>query len=74
MKKDTAFKIIAYLSLAGSFFAGYLSFTEIFPESAALCPSGACSQQIAGLPVCVYGLAMFIIIMIISIAGLASRK
>ncbi|MEM4271789.1 MAG: hypothetical protein QXD13_01735 [Candidatus Pacearchaeota archaeon] len=70
-KKQTALKVILIIALAGVLFSGYLSYVEM---SAAVCVAGKCGMQIAGLPVCVYGLAMYLAVFVISWMGLRSRK
>jgi hypothetical protein len=74
MKKQTALKVILIISIAGLLFSGYLSYLEIFISSTAFCPSGTCSQKIASIPVCVYGFIMYLLVFIISILGLNSKK
>lgn len=50
-------------------FSGYLSFKELTEGSCAL--GGACSSQnIFGIPVCVYGLGMYAIIFLVALWGL----
>ncbi len=71
MMHKTALKTIFVVSIIGVIFSGYLSYTELFCNSCAL---GACSQQIASLPVCLYGFAAFVIILLISFLGLRSKK
>jgi len=59
-----------WLSLAGVLFSGYISYKEIFGN---LCNIYVCSE-IAGLPVCVYGMAIFIVLLVSSICGLRANK
>ncbi len=56
---------IFIISIAGILFSGFLSYRELF------CNKG-CSlgQKIAGIPVCVYGLLMYLIIFVISLIGI----
>jgi len=70
MKKQNALTVILIISIAGILFSGYLSFAELFAGS---CPLGGCSNLL-GLPVCVYGLIMYIIVFIFSLIGLGSKK
>jgi uncharacterized membrane protein len=74
MKKQTSLKIILIISIAGILFSGYLSYAEIFQKLASFCPSGICGNQIAGIPVCIYGLIMYLIIFTLSILGLNAKK
>lgn len=71
MKKQTALKIIFWLSLGGVLFSGYLSYTEIFQQVCAI--GGICSTTIFTLPSCVYGLVMYLAVFIISIIGIRSK-
>ncbi|MEM4244609.1 MAG: hypothetical protein QW404_03720 [Candidatus Nanoarchaeia archaeon] len=70
MKKHTALKTIMVLSILGMIFSGYLSYTELF---SGVCPIGGCSN-IGGIPVCVYGFTMYLVVFIISILGLRSKE
>jgi uncharacterized membrane protein len=70
MKKQTALKILFWISLAGVLFSGYLSYTEIFYQ---VCPIGACSTEIFTLPSCVYGFVMYFIGLIVSILGIRNK-
>jgi len=78
MKKQLALKIIFLISVAGLLFSGYLSYTELFTSSPALCSvqssCQACSQKIATVPVCVYGFIMYLAVFILSFLGLKSKK
>jgi len=74
MKKQTSLKAILIISIAGLLFSGYLSYLEMFTSSTAFCASGACSQEIASIPVCIYGFIMYFLVFIISILGLNSKK
>jgi len=71
MKKQTALKILFWISLAGILFSGYLSYTEIFQQICAL--GGACSTKIFTLPSCVYGFVMYTAGVIVSIIGLKNK-
>ena len=71
MKKQTALKILFWVSLAGALFSGYLSYTEIFQQ---VCALGICSTTIFTIPSCVYGFAMYIVGLIISAIGLKSKN
>jgi uncharacterized membrane protein len=74
MHKQTALKAILIISVAGLLFSSYLSYTELFTPSSAFCSTGTCSQQIASIPVCVYGFIMYLIIFVISLLGLKAKK
>ncbi len=74
MKKQTALKVILILSIAGLLFSGYLSYTELFQKLAGYCYSATCSQEISGIPVCVYGFFMYLIIFVLTVLGLKAKK
>ncbi|MDP2925845.1 MAG: hypothetical protein Q8N99_05730 [Nanoarchaeota archaeon] len=71
MKKQTSLKIIVWISIAGILFSGYLSYFELFVK---VCPLGSGCQNLFGLPVCVYGLIMYLLVFVIAIFGLRSKK
>ena len=70
MKSRTALKIIAWISVAGMMFSGYLSYGELFAGVCEL--DGGCST-VGSVPACVYGFFMYLIVFIISILGLGDR-
>ena len=70
MKKSTALKTILGISIAGILFSGYLSFFEIFRKT---CPIGGCSNLL-GLPVCVYGLVMYICVFMFAVMGINAKR
>jgi len=72
MKTLTSLKIILGVSFAGLLFSGYLSAKEIFGGCSAC--SAASASNIFGIPVCIFGFVMYLIIVIIATAGLASGK
>lgn len=75
MKKESALKIILIVSIAGILFSGYLSYTELFAGfcGASKLGMGSCSKVLQ-IPACVYGFFMYLIVFIISIMGLNSKK
>ncbi|MBS3124487.1 hypothetical protein J4437_07725 [Candidatus Woesearchaeota archaeon] len=70
MQKNTSLKIILIISIAGILFSGYLSYNELFKQT---CPIGQCSNLFS-IPVCVYGLVMYLIIFIVALFGLLKSK
>jgi len=70
LKQNTAFNIILLVSLVGILFSGYLTFNEFTKGS---CPAGGCSTLL-GLPVCVYGLIMYIILFVAALLGAREKK
>jgi uncharacterized membrane protein len=73
LDKKKALRIILGISIIGTLFSGYLSYNELAAQTCSAF-GGTCGQQISGLPVCVYGLIMYIAVMIVSIIGLKSKK
>jgi len=75
MKKQTALKTILGISVAGMLFSGYLSYGELIAKTcyATALGMGACTN-VVGIPACVYGFVMYLIVFIISIFGLKSKK
>ena len=69
--KKLALKIIMWTSVAGMAFSGYLSYFELFRK---VCPVGGGCSNLLGLPVCVYGLGMYIAVFVISLLGLKAKK
>jgi len=66
MRKEVALKIVAWLSVFGMLFSGYLSYSELFRQ---YCVLGTCTN-VAGVPACVYGFFMYLIVFVISILGM----
>jgi Na+/H+ antiporter NhaC len=60
---------IWYLSLAGVIFSATLSYIEL---TTGACAIGAGCTKLASLPSCVYGCAMFALILIIASMGLSA--
>jgi len=72
MNRDLALRIIFIISLAGVLFSGYLSYTEIFKQTCVL-GEGTCTD-VFRLPACVYGLVMYLILLIVSWMGIRGRR
>ena len=70
MEPQMSLKIILALSVVGLLFSGYLSYSELFGGS---CPIGGCSS-VAGVPACVYGFFMYLVVFIVSLLGLKNKK
>jgi len=75
LTKDLALKLILVISVAGILFSGFLSYKE-FTTGTSSCSIAAAGTicSIFGIPVCVYGLIMYILIFLISLLGLKSKK
>lgn len=75
MKKQIALKTILWISVAGMLFSGYLSYTELF---AGFCGAnqlgmGSCTNVFT-IPACVYGFVMYVIVFVIAVMGIKSKK
>lgn len=57
-------RILLLVSLAGSLFAGYLTYSKVFTN---VCPFNEPCSYLWGYPTCLYGLVMFLAILIPSI-------
>jgi hypothetical protein len=75
MKKQTALKIILGISILGMLFSGYLTYGELFAKScyATSLGLGACTA-VKGVPACVYGFFMYLVVFIVSIFGIRSKN
>ena len=75
LTKDNALKAILAISVIGMLFSGYLSYLELF-AGAASCGAGVPGtiSQIFGIPVCVYGLFMYLVIGALAYLALRTRK
>ena len=75
MKKQTSLIIVLILSIAGMLFSGYLSYTELFAHfcGATQLGLGQCTSVLK-IPACVYGFVMYLIVFVISIIGVNSKK
>jgi len=76
MSKQKSLSIIMVLSGVGTLFAGYLSYTELFAGECGVgvVSCGVATPPIMGLPACVYGFAMFLVVFIISLLGRNSKS
>ena len=74
MKKDGYLKIILLFSVFGMLFSGYLSWGELFPGTPSAFGCAAASSKILGVPTCVYGFIMYLVVGILSLLALKSKK
>jgi hypothetical protein len=65
-----ALQFVCALSLLGTLFSGTLSYKELFGSGGLTCPSPGAPGTLLGYPACVYGFFMFLLLFIISAAGL----
>jgi len=75
MKKELALKIILCIAIAGMLFSGYLSYGELIAKScyATQLGMGACTS-VGGLPACIYGFVMYLVVFIVAVLGLRGKK
>jgi uncharacterized membrane protein len=69
--KETALKIVSVIAVVGIMFSGYLSYNEIFTG---VCAAGGSCPSVYNIPACVYGLIMYIIVLVISTMGLQEQS
>jgi len=73
MTKQTALKAIYVISVVGVLFSGFLSYRELFLNKCDL-SFVSCGASVSGLPACIYGLVMYLIVLIVSILGLKHKE
>lgn len=66
-----ALLVVLVLAGCGVAFSGVLVYRELFAGAAA-CGTAAGGTKILGLPVCVYGFAMFLAILVTAAAGVVA--
>lgn len=74
--KNTLMAILV-ISIAGLMFSGYLSYYELFAEngcSDAVISCGTKKVEIADLPACVYGFAMYAVIFLLTLTSLLRHR
>ncbi len=74
MNKQLALTIVLVIAVCGMAFSGFLTYREMIAQTAPMCPSPGAAGTILGYPACVYGLAMYTIVAILSAWGLATKK
>ena len=67
MESILALKIVLGIAVAGMLFSGYLSYGEFTQKS---CSTGQCETNVAGVPACVYGFVMYLIVFVLCLLGL----
>lgn len=79
MKTKSVLKVIAAVAFVGILFSGFLTYNDYTvlgsaiqsPSSAVTCTS---NSGILGLPVCVYGLAMYLVVFALAVIGIGKGK
>jgi len=72
--REQSLNVIVVIALAGLLFSGYLSYNELFLGAASCNAAAPALTAIAGLPVCVYGFVMYVLVLATAVVGLRSRK
>lgn len=78
MRLKTALIVIFFIALLGTAFSGYLTYYNYWgggcQEAIISCSGGGRTVEIFGLPTCVYGFFMFLLVAVLSLIGLATKK
>jgi uncharacterized membrane protein len=74
MTTRSALKIVLVISLIGVAFSGTLTYRELIRGAGGGCTVGGAPGTILGYPACVYGLLMYLILVVVSALGLRSEK
>ncbi|MCK9568351.1 hypothetical protein M0R72_05360 [Candidatus Pacearchaeota archaeon] len=67
------FWTIFIISICGVLFSGFLSYRTLFSKSCSLKNRNCGETKILGIPVCIYGLIMYLIILTISLLGILNN-
>jgi uncharacterized membrane protein len=74
MSKERALQAVLAVSLVGAAFSGTLVYREACSAAGGGCAAGGAPGAILGLPACVYGLFMYLVLVTLSALGLRSRR
>lgn len=76
MRRKASLITILIIAIAGIIFSGYLTYHTMFAEgcSEAIISCGSEPIEIFGLPTCVYGFFMYLILIILSITAIVRDK
>lgn len=77
MRRRSSLITILVIAIAGIIFSGYLSYYSLFTDGcseAIISCGGAEPVEIFGLPTCVYGFFMYLVVIILSIMALVKDK
>ena len=74
MDKNDYLKIILLFSIFGMLFSGYLSYGEFFTGGSSGLGCAVASTKILGLPTCIYGFVMYLIIGVLAYLALQIKK
>ena len=73
LSKDTALKTILVIATAGILFSGYLSYKEIVTSAGTCSAAAGAPCALFGVPVCIYGLAMYLLVFVLAWFGMSSK-
>lgn len=73
MTRKMSLLAILVVGLAGVIFSGVLTYRDVVAQSATCLPVGQ-AGTIFGYPPCIYGLAMYAVLVVIAIQGLVSKR
>lgn len=74
MSARQALQAILFVSSLGIAFSGTLAWLEFRPGGSAGCTLGGGPGTLLGLPICVYGLAMYLVLAGLAVLGLRSLR
>lgn len=74
MTMRRALNVVLVISLIGVAFSGTLTYRELCGSGADGCSAVGAPGTILGYPACVYGLAMYLVLVAVSAFGLRSAK
>lgn len=74
MSARIALKIILSIASFGTIFSGTLTYQELFTKTTLSCPAPGAPGTILGYPACVYGFFMYLLLVVVAIWGLQSKK
>jgi uncharacterized membrane protein len=74
MDRNGYLKLIMLFSVFGMLFSGYLSFGEFFPGASGGAVCAIASTKILGLPTCIYGFVMYLIVGALAYLAFKSKK
>lgn len=74
MPMKRALQIVLAISIVGVLFSGTLVYREVCSAGTGGCMAGGGPGTILGLPVCVYGLVMYLLLTAVASFGLAGAE
>ncbi|HEU5358015.1 MAG TPA: hypothetical protein VFU45_02755 [Gemmatimonadales bacterium] len=74
MSAKVSLRIALVISIAGAAFSGVLTWRELVSRVAGGCSAVGAPGTIFGYPPCVYGLVMYLLLMVVTALGLRSSE